>query len=390
MYRFVGLWVMVCGVLLISCSTDKTNPAGNPLLDRDPGQVVTLPAIDLVSGASFQELVLPIVLGQREELLIGQMNGFRFQSLLRFRVPVDSLAQAAGGTAGDFSAQTIQLNLNFRGHRLVDQTQVSVLSPDEPWQEIDTFVDSLTLSERNFSASVIADASSQVVGDSTLVVNLPVAYLESSRANNASIPEVEVYVVPEGIDDFLLDIVAREGQTIAALGRQPKLVMSYQVGSVVDTFQVISSADTYWGTRTDGGPRTDQILVSKGTFYSSILNFEMPTTVPAGSTINSAELELDLDLDRSYFDAFPFELYHVEFQPTINDTLYTLYNTENEINPETTVKFIFNQSLIQAWITGAQVNQGVAIRAVGTPIDFTWVRILDARLNLIYSTPPEL
>ena len=377
-------------VALLGCSTEKTNPVGNGFISRDPGQVVTLPSLGLQSGGSFQEILLPIITGQREEILIGQMNGFQFQSLFRFRVPVDSLAQLAGGHAADFVADAVSINLGLRDERLVQQSQVVILEPNDAWGEIQSFVDSLTRSERDFAAVPIPGAIGQVKGDSTLVVELPVSYLDAARGINATAPQIEFMVAPDGLDAFLLDVVSREGQTIAAIGRRPLLVVPYRVGSVTDTFRAPAVADTYWGKRVDGGPRKDQLIVSKGIFYSSILNFEMPTNIPRGATVNSAQLELDLDLDHSYFTALPFELYHVEFRTAQLDTIYTLYNTQTEINPTATAKFVFNQSLVQAWITGAQINQGVAIRAVGVPIDFTWLVIKDARLNVIYSTAPEL
>lgn len=389
MHRFTGLLVMLC-VFLLGCSTDKSNPAGSAFVDRNPGGVVTVPPISNQSGSSFLEVITPIILGQREEILIGQMNGMQFQSLFRFRVPVDSLAKLANGVAADFVADGISISLGLRAKRLVDQTQVVVLKPNQGWHEIQSFVDSLTLTERAFPVSLIPGATGSVVGDSTLVVNLPVSYLDAARVGNATAPQIDFMVAPDGINDFLLDVVSREGQTIVALGRQPQLVIPYRVGSNVDTFRVGAMADTYWGRRVDGGPKKDHLLVSKGTFYSSILNFAMPTDIPRGVTVNSAQLELDLDLDRSYFTAFPFEMYHVEFQTSPQDTIYTLYNTQTEVNPTATVKFVFNQSLVQAWLSGRQVNQGVAIRAVGSPVDFTWLVVRDARLNIIYSTPPEL
>ena len=387
MHRFM---LLILCVVLVGCSTEKTNPAGQNLVGRDPGQVVTLPPVNLASGTSFQELVLPMILGQRPEILLGQMNGFQYQSLFRFRVPVDSLARVAGGTAANFVAEGVQIRLGIQDKRLINQAQVVALKPGQGWGEIQSFVDSLTLKERDFTGTLISGAVGAVVGDTSLVITLPVSYFESARSTNATAPRVEVLVAPDGIDDFLLDLVAREAQTIAALGRRPQIVVPYRVGTVVDTFRIGASADTYLAKRVAGGPPKDNLLMSKGTFYSSILNFDMPANIPKGITVNSAQLELDLDLDRSYFTAFPFELYHVEFQTSVQDTIYTLYNTETQINPNPTVKFVFNQSLIQAWIAGAQVNQGMALRAVGTTLDMTWVRIRDARLNIIYSTAPEL
>jgi hypothetical protein len=381
---------MVLCAALFGCSTEKSSPAGIGLLGRDPGEAVALPPIPMKSGESFQEIILPIIMGQREEILIGQMNGFQFQSLFRFRVPVDSLARAAGGVAGDFVAGSLSANLGLRSSRLIDHSRLLVLKPEQGWTEIQAFIDSLTRAERPFPVSILSGATAQVTADTAISVNLPISYLDAARATNPTAPEFDFMVAPDGIDAFLLDVVAREGQTIVALGRHPRLVLPFHVGSVVDTFRTEAVADTYWGRRSDGGPPRDKLLVSKGTFFSSILNFEIPAGIPVGSTINSAQLELDLDLDHSYFTAFPLEIYHVEFKPSIPDTVFTLYNTQSEINPEASVKIVFNQSLIQAWMSGVQVNQGMAIRAVGAPLDFTWFLIRDARLNVIYSTPPEL
>jgi hypothetical protein len=216
---------------------------------------------------------------------------------------------------------------------------------------------------------------------------VPVSYFEDARAQNPLAPEIDLLLGPELTGDFLLDLVAREAAGGLIDNQPPRMEVIYNTPDA--RLVTTTLADTYWGTRVDGGPPRDLLLLSKGTFYGSILKFDLPDSIPNGATFNSARLELDIDQDRSYFRSFPFEMYHVGFRPVRNDTVYTRYNTQIDVLPDAP-EFIFNQALVQAWMTGAQVNRGMALRPLGSPLDMTWLVIKGARLKLIYSIPPEL
>ncbi len=382
------LSVVLCCFVLVGCNTNKTNPAGSALVGRDPGQVITSSPIVMEKGETFQEIVLPVVLGEKEELLVGQMNGFEYRSLLRFRVPVDALSKLSGHTTADFLADSLRIHIGIRSKRLGENVAVSVQEPQTLWEEIATFVDSVQLVEKTVLSTPISGALARVVADTDLVVTLPISVFNAARLQNGQEPLVNLLLKPEGNAEFLLDLIARQA-AVTTTSKHPKLVLNYRVGGVAATYTTEAIADTYWGTRINGGPSRNSLFLSRGTFFSPILKFAIPASIPKGATINQASLKIDIDLDRSFYTSIPFEIYHIEMNSAANDTIYTRYNTEqNLVTWQTTIQV--RPSLAEAWITGAQVNHGMALRALASPNDMTWVRLRSASLNLIYSLPPEL
>ena len=148
-------WV---AAFLAGCNTEKRNPLGEGFVGRDPGDTVALPAVPLTSARSFQSLIVPTVMGEQEELLVGQMNGFLLRSLLRFNVP-DELA---GGVPPGLVLDSLRVNLGIRSARLVENASLIALRPDSQWEELQTYVDSLSLVETEVLATPIPDAVAQV------------------------------------------------------------------------------------------------------------------------------------------------------------------------------------------------------------------------------------
>ena len=395
--------ILFCCVILsflAGCDTDKRNPVGGAFIDRDAGQTFSLPSIPLRTGQSFQALVFPTRLGDQEDLLVGQMNKFALRSLLRFKIPIDQLAADAGGVSADLTVDSLRIQVGIRSTRLVDNASLSVLHPQTDWDELQIFVDSLTLIEKEILASPIVGANAHVLQDRVLI-DLPGSFLTDLRVAEADSPTVDILLEPNGSAEFLLDLIARENAIINPGVLIPQLEMVYRVGDLVERTSIAPRADTYWNTRVEGGPSRDLILLSEGMFYGTTLDFDIPTQIPPGATINSAKLEFDVDHDRSFYSAFPFEIYHMEFTGSPQDTVFTRYNTPLLAEP-TIASYTFNQSLVQAWMSGAQVNQGLALsplnRTSSTGL-FTllnsspkprWIVLNDVRLNIVYSLPPEL
>ena len=376
---------------LAGCNTEKRNPLGEGFVGRDPGDTVALPSVPLKSARSFQSLIFPTVMGEQGELLIGQMNGFLLRSLLRFNVP-DELS---GGVPPGLTIDSLSVNLGIRSARLVENASLIVLRPDTPWEELQTYVDTLSLVETEVLATPIPDAVAQVFED-RVRIDLPVSLLKD--AIDAGFLSLDILLQPDGEAPFLLDIFAREATDIRADAPIPELEAVYRVGDVTERVAVQTDADTYWSARVNGGPSEDLAILAEGLFYGSVLNFDLPN-IPQGATINSAKLQLDFDLDRSYFSSFPIEIYGLRIAE--GDTAFTRFNERLLIEP-TTATYTINQTLIQAWVSGARVNQGLAL----SPLNFTsptglpallnspplirWIVLRDVRLNLIYSLPPEL
>ncbi|MCY3872093.1 MAG: hypothetical protein OXG87_21305 [Gemmatimonadetes bacterium] len=376
---------------LAGCNTEKRNPLGEGFVGRDPGDIVALPAVPLKSARSFQSLIFPTVMGEQEELLIGQMNGFLLRSLLRFNVP-DELS---GGVPSGLTIDSLRVNLGIRSARLVENASLVALRPDSPWEELQTYVDSISLVETEVLATPIPDAMAQVFED-RVRIDLPVSLLKD--AVEAGTSSLEILLQPDGEASFLLDIFAREATDIRADAPIPELEAVYRVGDVTERAAVQADADTYWSARVSGGPSEDLAILSEGLFYGSVLDFDLPD-IPQGATINSAKLQLDIDLDRSYFSSFPFEIYGLKIAE--GDTAFTRFNERLLLEPATAT-YTINQTLIQAWISGVRVNHGLALSPVsfvslrGLPVPLNspplirWIVLKDVRLNLIYSLPPEL
>ncbi len=386
-------FLLILGVVtcLAGCNTGKRNPLGEGFVGRAPGDTVVLPAVPLTSARSFHSLIFPTVMGEQEELLVGQMNGFLLRSLLRFSVS----DEFSGGVPSGLTIDSLRVNLGIQSARLIENASLIVLRPDSPWEELQTYVDTLSLVETEVLATPIPDAVAQVFAD-RVQIDLPVSLLKD--AIESSSLSIEILLQPDGEGPFLLDIFAREANIIRADAPIPELEAVYRVGDVTERVAVQTDADTYWSARTNGGPPENLIILSEGLFYGSVLNFGLPN-IPQGATINSAKLQLDIDLDRSYFSSFPFEVYGLTIAE--GDTSFTRYNERLLIEPAATT-YTINHTLIQAWISGARLNHGLAL----SPLNFTsstglpallnspplirWLVLKDVRLNLIYSLPPEL
>ena len=383
---FLSFLVAAC---LAGCNTEKRNPLGEGFVGRDPGDTVALPAIPLESARSFQSLIFPTVMGEQEELLVGQMNGLLLRSLLRFEVP----AELSGGVPPGLTIDSLRVNLGIRSARLVENASLVALRPYSPWEELQTYVDSVSLVETEVLATPIPDAVAQVFED-RVRIDLPVSLLKD--AIEAGALSVEILLQPDGEAPFLLDIFAREATDIRADAPIPELEAVYRVGDVTERAAVQADADTYWSARVNGGPSEDLAILAEGLFYGSVLNFDLPS-IPQGATINSAKLQLDFDLDRSYFSSFPIEIYGLRIAE--GDTAFTRFNERLLIEPATAT-YTINQTLIQAWVSGVRENQGLALSPLnlitGFPVPLNspplirWLVLKDVRLNLIYSLPPEL
>ena len=118
------LLIFALAAFFTGCNTEKRNPLGEGFVGRDPGDAVALPAVPLKSAQSFHSLIFPTVMGQQEELLIGQMNGFLLRSLLRFNVPDEFY----GGVPPEVTIDSLRVNLGIRSSRLVENASLTALA----------------------------------------------------------------------------------------------------------------------------------------------------------------------------------------------------------------------------------------------------------------------
>ena len=104
---------MLIAVLLSGCGNRQENPVGSGLVTRGQGRVVELPLLPSRGGSTRFEGTFSRGFGEDEQLMVGRVSGLVFRSLLRFRLDVDSLLLAAGGSGGadmdDLSAPNTDL-----------------------------------------------------------------------------------------------------------------------------------------------------------------------------------------------------------------------------------------------------------------------------------------
>ena len=384
------LVLAVLGILLhtTGCETGKQSPVGSQLVGRRSGGIVELPAVPLSGGSSFVELIAPTDKGGDANLLVGRMNGLLFRSLLRFRVPADSLALASGGTgAADFQVDSLSIILGINRLQLATGNELRVHRPETIWTDTTFFVDPVTFQEIDFLSSPIEGTQVTVLDASRLRIDVPLAYFADAQGVDPQNPTVDFLLNPED-EDFLIALISEESQAFGTETLRPQIEVVYTVGTDQARFEAGVSEDTYMVEREGEGPPTDLFLVSKGHFYSSMLKFDIPPTIPKGATINSAVLEVDLDLDRSFLQILPFELHLVDLQTSPLDTTFTAI--DQTLQFETGIReFPIPPSLIQGWVSGTFDNDGLAFRARALPPDMMWLVLKAVRLRIIYSLPPE-
>ncbi len=389
------VWVGIAAALMwgAACGNRATNPIGGDLVGRDPGRVVALPALGLTEGTPKFGGVAPVVTGGSEELLVGRMNGLVFRSLLRFRVDADSLARASGVSwAGALDVHAFRLFLKPRTSGLLGALDLAVSRPGLAWGETSVFSDTLSLEEIEMPATALSDALTSVVGDSVVVVDLPVSLVQDALTGGVASDSVDVLVHPtEGSEDFLVSFISKDAILLVTPKDRPRFELIYSFAGDSLRYESGAGVDTYWGARDGDGPDPGTLLLASGVRYDPILRFDLPDSIPAGATVNSARLEVDVDLDRSFLSVLPFSVGRVEVLAATGDTAYSNYDNPDEVQQfvsgASEPSFLIYPPLIQSWLSKTVPNRGLAIRAQDVQA-MGWVVLLNPRLKLIYSVPP--
>ena len=380
--------VWMSAVLAWGCGTRDATPVGGNLLGGDPGGVFEMPLLPLSQGKPRFEGINPVGLGTSEELWVGQMSGLAFRTLLRFRVPAESLARAAGGSgASDLGVTSLRIVLSGYADRQRLDGMVLVQSPATAWDESSVFADTLTLVETNFSTLLIFEASAVSVDDS-LFVNLPPVVGEDAIRANPQEAQVDLLLAPGGAEEFLKVLVSREAGVDSLA---PRLLFTYSVGGGTYLYETGASADTYWGRRSETLP--PDLLLASGVFYASLLRFEVPDSIPSGATVNMAQLLVDIDEAQSYYDVLPFRVDMVGVSAN-GDTTFAQSSASGiyvqSVAPSAPSQtFVLDRTLIQGWISGGVPNHGLALRPQYSDPEVDWVVFQNPRLRVVYSLPPS-
>ncbi len=389
-HRLIGTVLLMVVFWGNGCGDRATNPVGRELIGGS-GRVVELSPLSLSSASSVFEGVSSLDQGQAGALLVGRMNGLLFRSLLRFRVPsADSLARAAGeSSANGFEVNALRLILQSdpflqRG----GEGKLAVGRPEGAWNEASVFVDTLTATEIDLPVSSIPGipgAFEVSTGDSSVVIDLTSPFMEQAIDTDALMAQIDLMLLPAETADFLVLLISKEGEPSG----RPRLELTYSFGGGVHhRYESGAAEDTFWGAQDGGGPASDPdlLILASGIRYSSILRFNLPDNIPPGASVNSVQLETDVDRDHSLFDSFRFHVSRLDVRPEVGDTLFTKFNAW-QFGPEQP-SFVLNRALVQGWVSGDIPNHGMRL----TPVDndvILWVVLENPILKVTYSLPPD-
>jgi hypothetical protein len=379
---------MLIAVLLSGCGNREENPVGSDLVSRGQGRVVELPLLPSTGGSTRFEGTFSRGFGEDEQLMVGRVSGLVFRSLLRFRLDVDSLLLAAGGSGGadmdDLSAQIrIWKRLSTNGSE-----DLQVLRPEQAWNEADEFVDTLRHTAVDFASSVIEGATATSLGDSLIQIDLPAGYVSSAVRENPDSTTVDVLLQPAGGARFFSSLVSRHGALPENVNKLPKLVLTYSFGGTTYTHVADVSEDTYWAAR--DGPDPGMLVLATTVRLSPVFRFDLPDSIPMGATVTSSELRLNHDRSRSMFGEFTFSVERININAATGDTTFSQVNTWRF--DEQVASYVLDQTLVQGWISGTKRNLGLALTTPVTDIqnwNVNWVVFHNPMLRLIYSTPPD-
>ena len=383
------LWTtMLIAVLLSGCGNRQENPVGSGLVTRGQGRVVELPLLPSRGGSTRFEGTFSRGFGEDEQLMVGRVSGLVFRSLLRFRLDVDSLLLAAGGSGGaDMDDLSVRIRI-WKRPSTWGWESLQVLRPEQAWNEADEFVDTLRHTAVDFASSVIEGATAASLGDSLIQIDLPAGYVSSAVRENPDSTTVDVLLQPAGGARFFASLVSRHNALPENVNKLPKLVLTYSFGGTTYTHVADVSEDTYWAAR--DGPDPGVLVLATTVRLSPVFRFDLPDSIPRGATVTSSELRLNYDRSQSMFGEFTFSVERINVNSSAGDTTFSEVNTWRF--DEQVATYVLDQTLVQGWISGTTRNLGLALTTPVTDIqnwDVNWVVFHNPMLRLIYSTPPD-
>jgi hypothetical protein len=260
---------------------------------------------------------------------------------------------------------------------------ISVELPDYAWNEFTAFADTLEFVEVAVPSTPILGARLEADSDSTYVVSLPTGLLQAASDS------VDVLLAPRSGQEFLAAIVSRNEQLGNEAHQHPLMVVSYRVNGVDLRYEVESSADTYWVGRDDQPRDGDALVLSSVVRLIPVMRFAIPDSFPAGATVVSSKLTVDVDSDRSLYgtvSTFPFGVDGISLDPTTGDTIESRFNSW-AFEEGVAAEYNLNQALVQGWIKGDAPNLGVMLKPRLITIA-EWVAMRNPRLVIVYSLPP--
>ena len=187
--------MMIRNLLLVAslaclwgCGDRDSNPIGLELVDRMQGALVSLPPLPAADTWSRFDGLFPGPGGLEPGLVVGRMSGLILRAAVRFRVPLDSLAAAAGGSgAPDLVLTDVRLHLRRLSAFERLSGSFSVERPDFAWDEGSTFIDTVNSVELDAPSTPIPGVDLVVGADSLYTFVLPTDYVQANLDSVAAV-----------------------------------------------------------------------------------------------------------------------------------------------------------------------------------------------------------
>lgn len=378
--------IMLIGALLPGCGDEKENPIGSDLVARGQGRVVELPLLPSRGGSTRFEGTFSRAFGESDTLMVGRMGGIVLRSLIRVSLDADSLVSAASGAAAP-DVHSARLRIWKRElTRGVEDLQV--YHPEDAWDELDAFADTLNHTAVTFASSLIDGAVVSSPGDSLIQIDLPPEYVTSRLLENPEAASVDLLLQPAAGSRFFTSLVSRDDALPENADRLPELRVTYSTGGNTYAYVAGVSEDTYWPAR--DGPEPGMLVLSTVVRLSPVFRFDLPDSIPRGATVTSSELRLNYDRSQSMFETFTFSVERINVDTATGDTTFSVVNSWQFDAQK--ASYAMDQTLVQGWLSGTTRNLGLAL---STPItdrrnwNVNWVVFHNPMLKVIYSTPPD-
>ena len=375
-------------VLSWGCGSTDPSPVGIDLVDLAGGEVVEIIDIPSLEVRSRFREIFPSVLGRREELLIGQMNGIHYVGLMEMGFEPSDFP---GGSAGSLVVDSLFVELRIITTR-GDLGTMVVSVPNEPWSELRAFVDTTDFLGSSFNHNPIADTIPARI-DSTIRVALPISLFQDAVIASPTNPVVAFGLSggADGDSDFLIAVAAND--TLAS-ANAPQLVayLSGPDGSAIARAR--TTKDTYFAERRSA-PGEGELLIQTGVFYAGVLRFDLPA-IPETATVNLVELTMDYDVDRSFLSSLRLR---IEQLTVVNGDTSSAVVSGNFLNEQivspTSSPFRMNldQLLFHGWMSGTRVNEGLIMNPIFEIVPdlrYQWGLFTNPRIRIVYSLPPSL
>ena len=383
-------WITVglVALLFAGCGSRDPSPVGLNLLEESVGQTVEVPPIEASAARTNFDGLNAFILGAAGELIIGQVQGVAYRSLLRARF--DSAGVIL--QADDIVRAELVLSLVTTGQR--GEGGIGLSSSLADWTEGTAFVDT-TGQEIPFTMTSESPSLAVVQEDSVLTLTLPLGPIQSALTNGA--PDVSFILGPaeDTVEDYLIIVGSREffadlnGDGLAdeeAVLKRPILRL---VNSADDIVEIPLSEDTYYGLKEASVP-DGTLLLQAGIARSVHLQFDLPL-IPSDATINFVELSADVIQDASLSDGLVLNIRRVDVDVAGQDTTFVrvrdTFSTFTASGTSSVMLFPVDHLIVQTWVSGVAENEGIALFP-SFEGRYEWLEIRNPTLRVIYTIPP--